>query len=108
MFTWLSAPTHYYTAGDLYSCPPEGGQNDLLWCNRKYTKLMNQAKVTVDKKKRLALVYAAEKIMANDVPTIPLYSRPDFVLHYKNLKGVLGNPTQESVSWNAEAWALGQ
>jgi len=108
MFTWLSAPTHYYTAGDLYSCPPEGGQNDLLWCNRKYTKLMNQAKVTVDEKKRLALVYAAEKIMANDVPTIPLYSRPDFVLHYKNLKGVLGNPTQESVSWNAEAWALGQ
>jgi hypothetical protein len=46
--------------------------------------------------------------MATDVPTIPLYSRPDFVLHYKNLKNVFGNPTQEAVTWNAEAWALGQ
>jgi len=108
MFTWLSAPTHSFTAGDLYSCPPEGGQNDLLYCNRKYTKLMNQAKFTVDAKKRDAIVHQAEQLMAKDVPTIPLYSRPDFVLHYKNLKNVFGNPTQEAVTWNAEAWALGQ
>jgi peptide/nickel transport system substrate-binding protein len=107
MFTWLSAPTHSFTAGDLYSCPPEGGQNDLLWCNRKYTKLMNTAKRTVDKAKRTAIIYSAEKIMAREVPTIPLYSQPDFILHYKNIKNVLGNPTQQSVTWNAEAWSLG-
>ena len=35
-----------------HGCPPGGGQNDLLWCNRKYTKLMDQAKITVDEKKR--------------------------------------------------------
>jgi len=106
MFTWLSNPTHSYGAGDLYECG--GGQNDLLYCNRKYTKLMQEAKFTVDTAKRNQLVYAAEKLMAADVPTIPLYSAPDFVLSYKNIKNVKGNPTQEAVTWNAEAWSLGQ
>jgi len=108
MFTWLSSPPHSFTAGDLYACPPEGGQNDLLYCNRKYTKLMNQAKFTVDKTARDKLVHAAELLMAADVPTIPLYSQPGFILHYKTLKGPLKNPTQEGVTWNAEAWATGQ
>jgi len=106
MFTWLSSPPHSYSAGDLYECG--GGQNDLLYCNRKYTKLMKKAKFEVDAAKRTALVHQAEKYMANDVPTIPLYNRPDFVLSYKNIKNVKGNPTQEAVTWNAEEWALGQ
>jgi peptide/nickel transport system substrate-binding protein len=108
MFTWLSAPTHSYTAGDLYGCPPEGGQNDLLYCNRKYTKLMNQAKITVDDAERNKIVHQAELLMANDVPTIPLYSQPGFLLHYKNVKGLVKNPTQEGSTWNAETWAVGQ
>jgi ABC-type transport system substrate-binding protein len=69
---------------------------------------MNQAKATVDAAKRNQLIYAAEKLMAADVPTIPLYSQPDFVLSYKNIKNVKGNPTQEAVTWNAETWSLGQ
>ena len=106
MFTWLSGPTHSYSAGDLYECG--GGQNDLLYCNRKYTKLMQLAKFTVDKAKRNDLVHQAEKIMANDVPTVPLYSQPGFILHYKTLKGPLKNPTQQGVTWNAEGWSTGQ
>jgi peptide/nickel transport system substrate-binding protein len=105
MFTWLSTPLASITAGDLYGCG--GGQNDLQWCNRRYTKLMDQVKFTPDPAKRNALVHQAEKIMAKDVPTIPLYSSPDFVLSYKNIRNVLGNPTQEAVTWNAEQWALG-
>ncbi|HXF98724.1 MAG TPA: peptide ABC transporter substrate-binding protein [Gaiellaceae bacterium] len=108
MFTWLSSPTHNFTAGDLYSCPPEGGQNDMNYCNRRYTRLMNQAKVEVDEQKRTQLVYQAERIMANDVPTIPLYSQPGFLLHYKNIKGLLKNPTQEGSTWNAEVWSISQ
>ena len=106
MFTWLSGPTHSYSAGDLYECG--GGQNDLLYCNRKYTKLMQAAKFTVDAAKRNDLVHQAEKIMANDVPTVPLYSQPGFILHYKTLKGPLKNPTQQGVTWNAEGWSTGQ
>lgn len=106
MFTWLATPLLAITSGDLYGCG--GGQNDLLYCNRKYTKLMEQVKFTTDAAKRNALVHQAEQYMVNDVASIPLYSQPDFVLSYKNIKNVLGNPTQEAVTWNAEAWALGQ
>jgi peptide/nickel transport system substrate-binding protein len=106
MFTWLATPLNSITAGDLYGCG--GGQNDLLYCNRKYTKIMGQVKFTTDAAKRNKLVHAAEEYMVNDVASIPLYSQPDFVLSYKNIKNVLGNPTQEAVTWNAEAWALQQ
>ena len=106
MFTWLSNPTHNYSAGDLYECG--GGQNDLLYCNRKYTKLMLEAKFTVDIAKRTDLVHQAERIMAADVPTIPLYSQPKFQLFYKTIKGPTINPTQAGVTWNAELWSTGQ
>ncbi|HLE98656.1 MAG TPA: peptide ABC transporter substrate-binding protein [Gaiellaceae bacterium] len=106
MFTWLSGPTHSFSAGDLYGCG--GGQNDLVYCNRKYTKLMDQAKRTTDTAKRNALVLQAEAIMANDVPTVPLYSQPRFQLFYKTIKGPSNNPTQEGVTWNAENWSIAQ
>jgi len=106
MFTWLSDPTHSYSAGDLYGCG--GGQNDLVYCNRAYTKLMDQAKFTADVPKRNALVNQAEAIMTNDVPTIPLYNRPRFQLFYKTIKGPANNPTQEGVTWNAETWTNSQ
>lgn len=106
MFTWLSGPTHSYSAGDLYECG--GGQNDLQYCNRTYTKLISQAKFTVDAAKRTALSQKAEAVMAKDVPTIPLYSQPGFLLHFKNIKNTQLNPTQEGTTWNAEAWSLGQ
>jgi len=104
MFTWLSTPLHHITAGDLWGCG--GGQNDLLYCSRKYTKLMDQVKFTTVYAKRVELIHQAEQYMANDVAVIPLYNRPDFVLSYKNIQNVLGNPTQEAVTWNAEAWSL--
>lgn len=106
MFTWLSGPTWSFTAGDTYGCG--GDNNDQLYCNRKYSKLMEQAKFTVDTAKRNAIVNQAEAIMAKDVATIPLYSQPRFQLFYKNIKGPANNPTQEGVTWNAEIWALAQ
>jgi peptide/nickel transport system substrate-binding protein len=106
MFTWLSNPSHSYSAGDLYGCG--GGQNDLVYCNRRYTKLMDEAKFTADPVKRDKLVQQAEAIMSNDVPTIPLYNRPRFQLFYKTIKGPKNNPTQEGVTWNAETWTISQ
>lgn len=106
MFTWLSGPTHSYTAGDLYGCG--GEQNYQDYCNRRYTRLMNQAKFTTNAAARTKLVQQAEAIMAKDVATIPLYSQPRFQLFYKTVKGPANNPTQEGVTWNAETWSISQ
>jgi ABC-type transport system substrate-binding protein len=106
MFTWLATPAQAVSAGDLLSCPPEGGQNDLLYCNRAYTKIMNEVKITVDTAKRNALSHKAESLLVKDLPTIPLYAAPDFVLHYKNIKSLGADTT--GVHLELPTWALGR
>ncbi len=44
--------------------------------------------------------------MAKDLPTLPLFARPGFLIHKSSVANVLKNPTSEGPTWNSELWTV--
>jgi peptide/nickel transport system substrate-binding protein len=102
MFTWLGGPTSSITAFALYGCG--GDQNYMTYCNRTVSRLLQRAQFTPNNVQRRNLLHRAERIMANDVPSIPMYVRPGFLINNRRVSGLALNPTQQGSTWNSEQW----
>jgi peptide/nickel transport system substrate-binding protein len=102
MFTWLGSPATEPNAFTNYGCG--GDQNYMNYCNKKVSALMKTAQFTPEPDKRAKLLNQAEKIMVQDVPSIPMYVRPGFLINSTKIKGPILNPTQQGSTWNAETW----
>jgi ABC-type transport system substrate-binding protein len=75
------------------------------YCNRAFTKILNAVSTTLDAKKRAQMLNAAElRYMVRDIPSIPVYARPVFVIRSAKVKGPVVNPTTEGSPWNVSAW----
>jgi peptide/nickel transport system substrate-binding protein len=105
MFTWLGGPTSSGTSFTNYGCG--GDQNYMNYCNKKSSSLFQKAQFTPDPAARAKLLNSAEVIMANDVPSIPMYVRPGFLINATSVKGPVLNPTQQGSTWNVNGWAVG-
>ncbi len=103
MFTFLSDPANTGNFASIQGCG--GDQNYMNACNRKATAFWNKAKFTADEAARTELLHKGEEIMAKEVYSIPLFSRPAFLLNNVKVKNVLKNPTQQGSTWNAETWS---
>jgi len=104
MFTWLGGPTSSATSFGLYGCG--GDQNYMNYCNKKASDMLQKAQFTPDPKTRATLLNTAEKLMANDVMSVPMYVRPGFLINSTNVKGPILNPTQQGSTWNAQGWTV--
>ena len=84
-----------------------GGQNYTTYCNRKVDALFAAGDQELSPPKRLADYEAADKLMANDIPAIPLYAQPTILVYKKGISGMQNsnNPTSVGFSWNIEQWA---
>jgi ABC-type transport system substrate-binding protein len=87
--------------GPIWSCG--GDQNFLGYCNRKVTKYFDDAKTQLDAAKRTNDFIQADKLMANDVPSIPLYALPDVVTYKNGLKGITDNAAS-GFTWDIQNW----
>ena len=52
-----------------------GGNNHTYFANEAYDKLINDAKVEADPAKRMDMLYAAEKMLMDEMPIAPVYFR---------------------------------
>lgn len=101
MFSWSGAPsdsiaTRYYGCG--------GPQNFMGYCNRRLSAVLDAAAVEPDARKRARMLNSAEaRYLVRDVPTIPLYVRPVWVIHTKSVKGPVANPAGP-LTWNISDW----
>ena len=81
-----------------------GLENYLTYCNRKATALLKQSNSQLDPQKRIALFQQADAMMANDVPSIPLYARPNPLVWKSGITGMKNNPSNVGFTWNIEDW----
>jgi peptide/nickel transport system substrate-binding protein len=103
MFTWVGSPATPITIKDLYGCG--GDQNNMGYCNRRFSNILNRVATTLSAKERAAMLNAAElRFMVRDIPSIPVYARPVFVIANKKVKGPVVNPTNEGSPWNVTGW----
>ena len=104
MFTFLSSPSNTGNFQSIQGCG--GDQNYMNACNQKATALLKKAQYTANEAKRTDLLHKAEVILAKDVWSVPLFSRPAFLLNATSVKNVLKNPTQQGSTWNSETWSV--
>jgi peptide/nickel transport system substrate-binding protein len=103
MFTWVGSPSTPITIKDLYACG--GDQNYMNYCNKAGTAIMNAVATELDAAKRAQMLNSTElKHMVKDIPSIPLFARPIYVIRANTVKGPVVNPTQEGSPWNVSAW----
>ena len=50
---------------------------------------------------------AEAKYISADIPSIPVYARPQFIIFNKSVKGAVLNPTLEGSTWNVNNWTVG-
>ena len=104
MFTWVGSPSSPITAKDLYACG--GEQNYMNYCNKKLSAVQNAVAGELDAAKRAQMLNASElKYMVKDIPSIPLFARPIYVIRANTVKGPVVNPTQEGSPWNVANWS---
>lgn len=105
MYTWVGSPSTPITIKDLYACG--GDQNEMGYCNRAFSTILNRVAVTLSSSQRAKLLNDAEaKYMVKDIPSIPVYARPVFVIRKNTVKGPVVNPTSEGSPWNANLWTV--
>jgi peptide/nickel transport system substrate-binding protein len=100
-FAWVTAPDPSGFVS-IWGC---GGESNYLnYCNRAATKLLDASNSELDPVKRTADFQKADALMAKDVPTIPMYQRPNPLVYKSGLTGMLNNPSSVGFTWNMESW----
>jgi peptide/nickel transport system substrate-binding protein len=102
MFTYLLTVDPHFVVS-VFSCGNPGNYTE--YCNRNVTKMLGRSDRELNPTKRLALIVKAGKIIANDVPMIPLFQRPTYLVYKASIGGMVDNPTSQGPSWNAEGWS---
>jgi peptide/nickel transport system substrate-binding protein len=80
-----------------------GGENWLNYCSQPATKNLDKTLSQLNVKKRNAEFEAADKVMSNDVPAIPLYALPSLLVYKKGIAGMADNPAA-GFTWKIENW----
>jgi peptide/nickel transport system substrate-binding protein len=105
MFAWVGSAD---PAGSVEIWKCEGSQNYTTYCNDEVTELLEQSDTFLDPTARAEAMNEADRLMSEEVPTIPLYQKPTFLASSIKVHGMEDNPTQESFFWNSEDWWIEQ
>jgi peptide/nickel transport system substrate-binding protein len=104
MFTYLVTVDPHYNVSIL-SCGNPGNYTE--YCNRTATNLLARSDRELNVAKRLALIKRVGKIVADDIPMIPLFQRPTYLVYKTSVKGMVDNASSQGPSFNAENWSKG-
>jgi len=104
MFTYLVTVDPHYVVS-IFSCG--NASNYTEYCNRSVTNKLTASDQQLNPKKRLALITSVGKTMANDVPMVPLFQRPTYLVYKTSVKGMVDNASSQGPSFNAENWSKG-
>jgi peptide/nickel transport system substrate-binding protein len=87
---------------DIYGCG--GGSNWKAYCSTKVTNLLKASDAELDPTKRAADVNAADAVMALNVPTVPLFQKPTYLVYKSKLQNMIDNSSLFGPTWNIQDW----
>ena len=102
MFAWVETGV---PAGkfDLYGC---GGESNYMdYCNRRVHRLLQRASQQLTPRAASTFHNRADRLISADVPTIPLYQKPTYLVYKRQIRNMRDNPTLFGPTFNAEVWA---
>lgn len=102
-FAWVGSPEPH-RAGLIYACG--GALNHTGYCNEEVSALIAQGQRSIDAGARAAAYQEASRLIARDLPLLPLFQYPEMLAIGTEVGGVQLNPTQGGPTWNTAEWYL--
>jgi peptide/nickel transport system substrate-binding protein len=91
--------------GDWYSILRCSGEANFMgYCSHAVDTLLEAANRELRPERRTSLFRQADAILATDVPAMPLFQRPNTLIHKSDLLGMRPNPDSDGPFWNVEDW----
>lgn len=92
-----------FFAGDR---APPAGRNINYFSHEQLTRVLYASDRTVDVEERRRLLHEAQRIIAEQLPEIPLYNVTRIDAVPANLVNFKGNPTNTGIFWNVHEWEI--
>jgi peptide/nickel transport system substrate-binding protein len=103
LFAWSSTP---FVSGNKSLYEPGGGQNETSYVNEEVGTLFEQAVASTDREEVVELTQEIDKILWEDLPTIPLYAKPNLLPYRDTILNVQDNASTYGPLWNATTWGI--
>ncbi len=107
-WAWLNTPdpsqTILFSQDQIPSGDNVSGQNYYRYENAEVTRLLKESDRTLDEGPRAELIKQVQEIMAEELPILPMYQRPEYYGFAESLQGPEVNPSLASPFWNVGTW----
>jgi peptide/nickel transport system substrate-binding protein len=107
LFAWVGAPFISATP-PIYQAPKGKSvqQNYSRAGSPQIDSLLSKWLTETDSGQIAATGNQIDKLLWDQMATLPLYQKPTFIAWTSNVKGVQDNPTLQGPLWNANTWSL--
>jgi glutathione transport system substrate-binding protein len=103
LFAWVGTPFKS-SAYPNYACKPDGTANYNKYCDKNMDAKYQEANKELDYDKRTKLMNEADKLMRDDLHSIPLFVLTDFAASKANVENVSYVGVAGGATWNMFAW----
>jgi peptide/nickel transport system substrate-binding protein len=104
LFAWVGTPFKSSSYGNYASVNKGGSANYQAYSNPQFDDLYTQANAELDFTKRTQDMNQLDKIMHDDVASVPLFQLPDFSAADKALNPITYVGVSGGADWNNFAW----
>ena len=88
LFAWSTGPDPVGWE-DIYGC--KGRKNYQAYCNHEVTRLLGSSSTALRTRRRWVLANRADKLIARDMPTVPLFVPLDLVAYRSDIQDIGAN-----------------
>ncbi|MEJ2858794.1 MULTISPECIES: ABC transporter family substrate-binding protein [unclassified Saccharothrix] len=104
LFAWVGQPLKAGAYGNYASKDAGGTGNYNLYSNKKVDETWKAANGELDYQKRIKMMNDVDKLMRDDLHSVPLFQLPDFAAATADIGPIAYVGVQGGVTWNLFAW----
>jgi len=103
MFAWAGSALK---TGSSSTYQKGGGNNLGNYNNEDVNTLIKELNTELDPARVEELANEIDTILWEDLATIPVFTFPNLLAYSENAGGLVANPAQNGLTWNAEQWTV--
>ena len=104
MFGWAGSPLK---SGASSTFQTNGGNNLGNYRNEEVDALIDELNQELDPARVNELANQIDTILWEDLATIPVFTFPALTAYPEDVGGIVPNPSQNGLTWNASQWTIG-
>jgi peptide/nickel transport system substrate-binding protein len=107
LYSWVGSP--FITGNQNVYASPRGdsiSQNYTRGADARVDELFGRLAIETDPAQSAAIANRIDRLLWDDLFTIPLFQRPVLEVHSRDLLNVSLNPANVGLGWNANDWVL--